>query len=46
MARFHVGDELYGDNGRIDVARLDPLGCLAGDYTKVETIFELPAEDL
>lgn len=43
MVRFHVRDELYGD-GRIDVSRLDPLGRLAGDYTKVETIFELPTE--
>jgi hypothetical protein len=41
-----VRDELYGKNGRIDVAGLDPLGRLAGDYTKVETIFELPKDDL
>ncbi len=27
-------------------AGLDPLGRLAGDYMKVETIFELPKEDL
>ena len=46
MVRFHVRDELYEDNGRIDVAGLDPLGRLAGDYTKVETIFELPKDDL
>jgi len=46
MVRFHVKDELYGDNGRIDVGGLDPLGRLAGDYTKVETIFELPKDDL
>jgi flavin reductase (DIM6/NTAB) family NADH-FMN oxidoreductase RutF len=46
MVRFHVRDELYGENGRIDVAGLDSLGRLAGDYTKVETIFELPKEDL
>jgi flavin reductase (DIM6/NTAB) family NADH-FMN oxidoreductase RutF len=46
VVRFHVRDELYGENGRIDVAGLDPLGRLAGDYTKVETIFELPKEDL
>ena len=46
VVRFHVRDELYGENGRIDVAGLDPLGRLAGDYTKVETIFELPTEDL
>src|ERR687893_2496620 len=42
MARFHVRDELY-ENGRIDVAKLQPLGRLAGNYTKVETIFELPS---
>ena len=45
MVRFHVRDELY-ENGRIDVASLDPLGRLAGDYTKVETIFDLPVDDL
>lgn len=43
MVRFHVKDELY-ENGRIDVASLDPLGRLAGDYTKVETIFDLPTD--
>jgi len=46
VVRFHVGDELYGEKGRIDVAKLDPLGRLAGDYTRIETIFELPAENL
>jgi flavin reductase (DIM6/NTAB) family NADH-FMN oxidoreductase RutF len=45
MLRFHVKDELYGENGRIDVTGLDPLGRLAGNYTKVESIFELPSED-
>lgn len=44
MVRFHVRDELY-DNGRIDVSKLRPLGRLAGNYTKVETIFDLPSED-
>lgn len=44
VVRFHVEDDLYGENGRIDVAGLDPLGRLAGDYTKVETIFDLPTE--
>ena len=44
MVRFHVRDELY-ENGRIDMAKLQPLGRLAGNYTKVETIFELPSED-
>ena len=44
MVRFHVRDELYED-GRIDVAKLRPLGRLAGNYTKVETIFDLPTEE-
>ncbi len=43
MLRFHVRDDLY-QNGRIDVAALQPLGRLAGDYTKVENIFDLPIE--
>ncbi len=46
MVRFHVRDELYTVSGRIDVAKLQPLGRLAGDYTKIETIFALPTEDL
>jgi flavin reductase (DIM6/NTAB) family NADH-FMN oxidoreductase RutF len=41
MVRFHVREEFY-HGGRIDVAKLQPLGRLAGTYTKVETIFELP----
>ena len=45
IVRFHVRDELY-ENGRIDVAGLDPLGRLADNYTKIETIFELPAANL
>ncbi|HSK86389.1 MAG TPA: hypothetical protein VK902_23720 [Rubrobacter sp.] len=42
MVRFHVREEFY-ESGRIDVAKLRPLGRLAGTYTKVETIFELPS---
>ena len=33
VVRFHVRDDLYGQNGRIDVSKLSPLGRLAGDYT-------------
>ena len=46
LVRFHVQDELYQKNGRIDVAGLDPLGRLADNYTRIETIFELPTDDL
>ena len=45
MVRFHVRDELYR-NGRIDLASLNPLGRLAGNYTKIVTIFELPTDHL
>jgi flavin reductase (DIM6/NTAB) family NADH-FMN oxidoreductase RutF len=45
MVRFHVKYELY-ESGRVNVARLRPLGCIAGNYTEVETIFDLPTEDL
>ena len=45
MVRFHVRDDLYR-NGRIDIAGLQPLGRLAGNYTKVETIFDLPLEEV
>ena len=38
---FYVRDDLY-DNGRIDAARLQPLGRLAGNqYSKPGEIFEL-----
>jgi len=42
MVRYHVREELH-ESGRIDVAKLQPLGRLAGTFTKVETIFELPS---
>ena len=45
MVRFHVRDDLYRE-GRIDITGLQPLGRLAGNYTKVETIFDLPLEDI
>ena len=45
MVRFHVRDELYED-GRVNVEKLQPLGRLAGNYTRIETVFDLPAEDL
>jgi flavin reductase (DIM6/NTAB) family NADH-FMN oxidoreductase RutF len=45
VVRFHVRDDLYS-GGRVDVEGLDPLGRLAGNYTRVEDIFDLPADDL
>jgi flavin reductase (DIM6/NTAB) family NADH-FMN oxidoreductase RutF len=45
MVRFHVRDDLYS-NGRIDLEKLQPIGRLAGNYSLVETLFELPHPDL
>lgn len=42
MVRYHVRDDLLHQNGRIDVVGLEPLGRLAGNYTRVETTFDLP----
>lgn len=41
MQRYHVEDAIIS-NGRIDTRGLDPLGRLAGNFTKVETLFDLP----
>lgn len=41
MHRYHIDDELIND-GRIDLQALDPLGRMAGNFTKVETLFDLP----
>jgi len=45
MQRMHIDDALYS-NGRIDTQKLDPLGRMAGNYTKVETLFDLPLDEL
>ena len=41
MHRYHVEDSLIS-NGRIDLKKLDPLGRMAGNFTKIETLFDLP----
>jgi flavin reductase (DIM6/NTAB) family NADH-FMN oxidoreductase RutF len=41
MLRYHVADELLSD-GRIDLKMLDPLGRMAGNFTRIETLFDLP----
>ena len=43
MHRYHVNDELIS-NGRIDIEKLNPLGRMAGNFTKIETLFDLPQE--
>lgn len=41
VLRFHIRDDIY-ENGRIDLKALDPLGRLAGNYTELGGIFDLP----
>lgn len=44
MHRYHVEDALL-TNGRIDPQALDPLGRMAGNFTKIETLFDLPLDE-
>jgi flavin reductase (DIM6/NTAB) family NADH-FMN oxidoreductase RutF len=44
MQRYHVKDELFS-NGRIDLEKLNPLGRLAGNFTRIESLFELPLDE-
>lgn len=41
MHRYHVDDDLIS-HGRIDLQALDPLGRMAGNFTRVESLFDLP----
>lgn len=41
MQRYHVEDSLIS-NGRIDLEKLNPLGRMAGNFTKIDTLFDLP----
>ena len=41
MHRYHVDDALY-QNGRIDLKALDPVGRMAGNFTRIENLFDLP----
>lgn len=44
MQRYHVEDDLI-DNGRIDTRKLDPLARLAGDFSRIDRLFDLPLDD-
>lgn len=44
MQRYHIEDDLIS-NGRIDLQALDPLGRMAGNFTKIESLFDLPLDE-
>ncbi|MDN4056017.1 flavin reductase family protein [Massilia sp. YIM B02763] len=43
VLRFHVRDDLWHPNGRVDTAAIQPVGRLAAEYTVVDTTFACPA---
>lgn len=45
VERFHVRDDLYLENGRIDTGALGVIGRLAAEYSLVDNIFTTPLPD-
>jgi flavin reductase (DIM6/NTAB) family NADH-FMN oxidoreductase RutF len=45
VVRFHIRDDLYLDNGRIDTAAMPVIGRLAAEYTLVDNVFTTPVDD-
>ena len=41
MHRYHIEDELI-HNGRVNLEKLNPLARMAGNFSKIETLFDLP----
>jgi len=44
MHRYHVRDDMI-DQGRIDIKALNPLARMAGNFSRIETLFDLPLAD-
>lgn len=44
VTRFHIRDDLYLENGRIDIGAIPVIGRLAGEYTQVNNVFFTPLE--
>jgi flavin reductase (DIM6/NTAB) family NADH-FMN oxidoreductase RutF len=42
MVRYHIEDEYYLGNYKINLDRLQPLGRLAGNYSEMSSFFHLP----
>jgi flavin reductase (DIM6/NTAB) family NADH-FMN oxidoreductase RutF len=42
MVHFHVKDEFYLGNFKIDIEKMKPLGRLAGNYSEITDLFNLP----
>lgn len=42
VVQFHIRDDLYSGNGRVDTAGMQPIGRLAAEYTSVNNVFTTP----
>ncbi|MGM0865771.1 MAG: flavin reductase family protein [Bacillota bacterium] len=42
MVRYHIEDDYYLGNYKINLDRLQPLGRLAGNYSEMSSFFHLP----
>jgi flavin reductase (DIM6/NTAB) family NADH-FMN oxidoreductase RutF len=45
VVRFHIRDDLYLENGRIDTAAIPAVGRLAAEYTLVDNVFTTPLDE-
>lgn len=45
VVRFHIRDDLWHANGRVDTAAIHPIGRLAAEYTLANTTFACPVSD-
>ncbi|MBB3458304.1 flavin reductase (DIM6/NTAB) family NADH-FMN oxidoreductase RutF [Rhizobium sp. BK313] len=44
VVRFHIRDDAYLANGRVDTAALAPVGRLAAEYSLVDNVFTTPLD--
>jgi len=44
VVRYHVRDDVWLEGGRIDTAKLAPVGRLAAEYTLVDNVFTTPLD--
>jgi flavin reductase (DIM6/NTAB) family NADH-FMN oxidoreductase RutF len=44
VVRFHIRDDVYVADGRVDTAALAPVGRLAAEYALVDNVFTTPLD--
>jgi flavin reductase (DIM6/NTAB) family NADH-FMN oxidoreductase RutF len=45
VLRFRIRDDLYLERGRIEIAAIHSVGCLAAEYTLAENVFVIPPDE-